>query len=307
MRRFAYECLHDPFDRKSRITNGVLSFLIIFSIAVLPLEFLPSDYEWVSPHLEFLEKFIVTLFVFEYILRFWSEPRPFRFIFSWEGLIDLVAILPFFLEKFDLFQSAGIFVILRIFRIFKFITIFQLEQSALGNTSDKARYNHIYTLENEEIIRIVFKHPFVFIANLLWPILLTSMSLSLFVIAYSFSVFVQVISVFILLSAIVLFIKFWLDFNFDTLFITNFRIIIQDHQLFGATVNALRYESIMNIIPDNRGLLQWLLQMGRVEIETAAELQKPAIFKNIRQPHVVARTIEHQRQLAIDSSGTGSV
>lgn len=300
MKEFVYQCFHDPFDPKSRIVNGIFSFLIIFSIAILPLHFLPEDYSFIVPQLEFIDKITITLFLAEYILRIWSEKNALRFIFSWEGVIDLVAILPFFLEKFGIVQSVGIFLILRIFRIFKFINIFQFEQSALCDVTRK-KHNELYTLENEKIHKIVFRHPIVFLVNLLLPIVLMSMALFTYI-AFGRGIIAMIIGVILFLSSVLFFAKSWLDFNYDSLFVTNYRLILQDHQLFGASVNALRYESIVNITPDNRGFIQWIFRIGKIEIETASE-QKTQIFANIKDPHKVAKEIEEYRQKAQEETG----
>lgn len=300
MKDFVYQCFHDPFDVKSRIINGVFSFLIIFSIAVLPLNFLPPEYDFVLPKVEFIDKITVTLFLIEYIFRIWSEKNPFRFIFSWSGLIDLVAILPFFLEKFGLVESVGMFLILRIFRIFKFVTIFQFEQVALCDVK-RTDYDQLHILENEQVKKIVFRHPIVFLIRLILPIALMAMALFAYI-GFGQGKIAMIIGVFLFLLSVLFFAKAWLDFNYDSLFITNYRLILQDHQLFGATVNALRYESIVNIVPDNRGILEWIFNYGKIEVETAND-QKTQIFTNIRDPHSIANEIETHRQRAQQEMG----
>ncbi len=78
------------------------------------------------------EMFSVAIFTLEYLARLWTSDllfdegsslsRRLRFAFSWYGLIDLLAILPFFLPlivKFDL-------RVLRIIRLFRLLRIFKL-------------------------------------------------------------------------------------------------------------------------------------------------------------------------------------
>jgi len=293
-RRFCYEIFHDPFDPKSRITNGIVSFLIIVSLSVIPLEFLPLRYDGVAPRIDFIERLVVTIFLLEYVLRLWSAPKPMKFIFSWGGLIDLVAILPFFLERFDIIESVGIFLVLRLARVFKFINVFQREQSALMNVANRERYNQFRILEDEQIQRIVFKHPIVFLRNVTLPIALTAVSLFIFMSFFN-SILGQILAIITFLAALLFFTKFWLDFNFDNLFITNYRVAVQDHHIFGATVNALRYESINNIVPDNRGLANFIFKIGRIDVQTASDLQN-LLFRYAHKPHKVAQMIEENRQ-----------
>ena len=93
----------------------------------------------------------------------------------------------------------------------------------------------------------------------------------------------------------ILFFKIWLDFNNDILLITSHRVIIQDFNLFGSTANAVGYHSILNIVPDNRGFLNWLINAGRIDIETAAD-QKPLMFENLKNAHKVAQIINQYRE-----------
>ena len=41
-----------------------------------------------------LEWAITALFIAEYLLRLYSAPKPLRYVFSFFGLVDLMAIIP---------------------------------------------------------------------------------------------------------------------------------------------------------------------------------------------------------------------
>ena len=101
---------------EGNIVSGIIQFLILASAVVFVLE---SDSE--APHaLHFilLDAVFFGLFSIEYILRVYVEPRKRDFIFSFYGIIDLLAILPslFLLPGFRVLR---ILRFLRIFRIFK--------------------------------------------------------------------------------------------------------------------------------------------------------------------------------------------
>lgn len=71
--------------------------------------------------LKWIETVSVILFTIEYLLRIYVAERRFRYIFSFYGLVDFLAIMPFFLTKaFDL-RSLRAFRIFRIFRAFNLI------------------------------------------------------------------------------------------------------------------------------------------------------------------------------------------
>lgn len=101
---------------EGNIVSGIIQFLILASAVVFVLE---SDSE--DPHAShfiLLDSVFFGLFSIEYILRVYMEPRKRDFIFSFYGIIDLIAILPslFLLPGFRVLR---ILRFLRIFRIFK--------------------------------------------------------------------------------------------------------------------------------------------------------------------------------------------
>ena len=101
---------------EGNICSGFIQFLILASAVVFVLE---SDSE--DPHAALfivLDSVFFGLFSIEYILRVYVEPRKRDFIFSFYGIIDLLAILPslFLLPGFRVLR---ILRFLRIFRIFK--------------------------------------------------------------------------------------------------------------------------------------------------------------------------------------------
>ncbi len=102
---------------EGNIVSGIIQFLILASAVVFVLE---SDSRTDSHALHYvvLDWVFFVLFSIEYILRVYIEPRKRDFIFSFYGIIDLLAILPslFLLPGFRILR---ILRFLRIFRIFK--------------------------------------------------------------------------------------------------------------------------------------------------------------------------------------------
>lgn len=121
--------MKDKIDQiaETRETNFGLYFdyfiqvLILLSIASFSVETIP-DLD--SKTIYFLEKFelvCIVVFTLEYLIRFYIAKSKTGFAFSFYGLIDLLAILPFYLALgFDL-RSARILRFLRLFRIIKLI------------------------------------------------------------------------------------------------------------------------------------------------------------------------------------------
>ena len=98
-----------------------IQVLILLSIASFTVETIP-DLE--SDTVYFLEKFelvCIVIFSLEYLIRLYIAKSKVGFVFSFYGIIDLLAILPFYLALgFDL-RSARVLRFLRLFRIIKLI------------------------------------------------------------------------------------------------------------------------------------------------------------------------------------------
>jgi voltage-gated potassium channel len=121
----------DDNDRLSKLFDFIILFLIVLTVIAVILEsyeFLSVKYEQAF---EVFEIISIIVFTIEYILRVWTADIKYssynkvisriRFIFSFMALIDLFAILPFYLPMilpFDL-RFLRIVRITRLFRIFK--------------------------------------------------------------------------------------------------------------------------------------------------------------------------------------------
>lgn len=105
---------------KGRIFNLSIKMLIVLSMISISLETLPDMSPDFLRALYLFEVFSVIIFSIEYIGRIYAADKKLKFIFSFYGLIDLLAILPFYLTLgFDL-RSLRAFRLLRLVRILKF-------------------------------------------------------------------------------------------------------------------------------------------------------------------------------------------
>ncbi|QDK80494.1 ion transporter [Spirosoma sp. KCTC 42546] len=100
-----------------------LLFLIVLSVLAVVLESVPSLARPYGHFFDKIEWLFTILFTIEYILRIISIRKPLRYITSFFGLVDLLAILPSYLGLF-LFgahelAAVRILRLLRIFRILK--------------------------------------------------------------------------------------------------------------------------------------------------------------------------------------------
>jgi voltage-gated potassium channel len=105
----------------SRAFNLVLLALIFISVISFSIETLPNTSEETRRWLFLFEATIVGIFTIEYIFRIVTAERPLKFIFSFYGLIDLLAILPFYLATSLDLRSLRLLRLLRILTLFKLV------------------------------------------------------------------------------------------------------------------------------------------------------------------------------------------
>lgn len=93
--------------------------LILITLVAYSVETLPGLTDRQRMILRGIEFFTVGVFTIEYILRLVVADRPLKFATSFFGIIDLLAILPFYLSLGIDLRSIRAFRLLRLFRIFK--------------------------------------------------------------------------------------------------------------------------------------------------------------------------------------------
>lgn len=116
--------------------------LIVVSIVILSVDTLPDLPANVRQTLHLSETVITLLFTVEYILRVTTAPRKLGYVLSFYGIVDLLAILPFYLA------AAGVdLYILRIVRLFRVLRIVKL----LRYNQALTRFGKALALAKEEI------------------------------------------------------------------------------------------------------------------------------------------------------------
>ena len=119
-------------DLASSIFDWSIMLLIALSIISIILESFSSIYSKWHSTFQIFEYISVVVFTVEYILRIWTadllypdskHPRL-KYIFSFMAIIDLLAILPFYLP----FISADLRFLrmMRLFRLFRLLRVFKL-------------------------------------------------------------------------------------------------------------------------------------------------------------------------------------
>jgi voltage-gated potassium channel len=95
--------------------------MIVISLISFSIETIPNLSGTTKNFLSYIEGVTVSIFTVEYLLRLFVAERKFRFVFSFYGIIDLCAILPFYLSLGIDLRSIRILRLLRLFRILKML------------------------------------------------------------------------------------------------------------------------------------------------------------------------------------------
>ena len=115
------EIIEDNDTKWSRIFNYFIEFLIVLSLVAFCVSTLPDLPEDTRNFLTVLELVIVIIFTIEYILRIFVSEKKWKYIFSFYGIIDLFAILPFYITAGIDLRALRMFRLFRIFRALKLL------------------------------------------------------------------------------------------------------------------------------------------------------------------------------------------
>jgi voltage-gated potassium channel len=115
-----------------KIINSFIITLIILNVIAVILETEPMIYSRYGHFFRYFDIVSVVIFTIEYVLRVWSATHEkkyhhwlwgrIRYMLTWEALIDLAAILPFYLHVLKAFDLR----VLRILRLLRMLRIFRL-------------------------------------------------------------------------------------------------------------------------------------------------------------------------------------
>lgn len=115
--------LQQLVDNPDRGVGRVFAWFIQLTIIVSILDFTIETIPGLSPKtletLEFIELVSIIIFTCELILRLAFSKQGFRYLFTFFGIIDLLAIIPFYLALGIDLRGIRAFRLLRLFRMFK--------------------------------------------------------------------------------------------------------------------------------------------------------------------------------------------
>lgn len=132
-RQRLFKVIFESDTRAGRNFDLALLILIFISLVVVMIQSMPRILAKYEQPLHYIEWGITILFSIEYILRILTVKRPLKFMTSFYGVVDLLAILPTYLS---LLVPASHFLLairaLRLIRIFRLLRLSQFVQE--GNS-----------------------------------------------------------------------------------------------------------------------------------------------------------------------------
>ena len=134
--------IEDESTKYGRFFDLSIQFLIVLSLVCFSIETLPDISESSREILRIIEAVTVTIFTAEYLLRIIVSDNKLKYVFSFYGVVDILAILPFYI-------STGVDLrAIRAFRIFRLLRSFKLLR--YSNAMD--RFGAAIKLAKEELI-----------------------------------------------------------------------------------------------------------------------------------------------------------
>ncbi len=136
---------HDT--KAGRIFEWFIIIMILLSIVTLIVDSFPDLPENLRPAIRGMEYFFLGIFALEYILRIITAPKKLAYIFSFIGIVDFLALVPFVL-------TLGT-VDLRILRVVRLLRIFRIMKlSRYDNTM--VRFGNALLEMKEEFVIFLF-------------------------------------------------------------------------------------------------------------------------------------------------------
>ena len=121
MKKQLWLILEDTTTKRGRYFDYFIQILILLSLVSFSLDTLPNLNYNTRVFLDYFEVISIVIFTIEFLLRIYVSKKPLSYIFSFYGIIDILAILPFYLNRVLDLRFLRAFRIFRIFRALKLL------------------------------------------------------------------------------------------------------------------------------------------------------------------------------------------
>jgi len=295
LRTQLWNMMHNGKGRPGQIFNFCLVLLILISVAILPVKFLPLTPVF-SNFLDYTEAVIIAIFSVEYVLRIYAAPKRLSYIFSFFGLVDLFSIMPFYT---GIFGSQYI----RLLRLVRFLKIGEMQAGAAAD-NESVLEKTVGLVEGEHVEYIVTKHPLFLFINCIAPVIAITFGLCVFLLTDA-NIAGIAFGICLIIFAFIFLLKSWLDFSYDVIYLTNFRLIFHNQHLFGRSINQMNYAAITNVKPSYTSIFSFLFRYGSLDIETAADNTGHVSIGMVRSHEKAAQLIMQKSFASLNQRASG--
>jgi len=125
-----HEIIFEADTFYGKLFDIVLLITIVSSVVAVMLESVDSIHQQYGDILRIFEWIVTIFFTIEYFLRIYAVNRPLKYIFSFMGIIDLLAIIPTYL--IFIFPAAHFFTVVRSIRLIRVFRVFKLSHYLRG-------------------------------------------------------------------------------------------------------------------------------------------------------------------------------
>jgi len=119
-----HEIIFESDTPAGKAFDVTLIWAILLSLALVILESMKEYQEQFGTFLYAGEWFFTILFTIEFILRMIAVQQPLKYLFSFFGLVDILAVIPTYLSL--LIPGAQSLLVVRVFRLLRIFRIFKL-------------------------------------------------------------------------------------------------------------------------------------------------------------------------------------
>ena len=130
IRQKIHEIIFEADTFYGKLFDIVLLITIVSSVVAVMLESIDSIHQQYGDILRIFEWIVTILFTIEYFLRIYAVNKPLKYIFSFMGIIDLLAIIPTYL--IFIFPAAHFFTVVRSIRLIRVFRVFKLSHYLRG-------------------------------------------------------------------------------------------------------------------------------------------------------------------------------
>jgi len=132
-----HEIVYESNTKAGKAFDITLIISILLSITAVILDsigYIKVNYDY---PLKAAEWFFTILFTLEYLVRIISVKKPWRYMYSFFGVVDLLSILPTYLSL--VFVGLEVFLVIRVLRLLRLFRVFKMTRYVFeGNALIKA-------------------------------------------------------------------------------------------------------------------------------------------------------------------------